>query len=141
MDMGLGRSKTASALAPFHHPESASLLVEAALVAAERDICCPSLSTKSSSDALTRSPEPILLSHNSYCVRSPQHEEPPNSTYYSSDTSLAPAYIMTHSSNSHPHLHQLDTYMGPPRLYNTHSHQLHQHSLPQVKYWFFYFSH
>lgn len=129
MDMGLGRSKTASALAPFHHPESASLLVEAALVAAERDICCPPLSTKSSPDNLTRSPEPVFLSHNSYGVRSPQHEEPPNLTYYSSDPSIAPAYLMTHSSGSHPHLHQLDTYMGPPRLYS--GHQIHQHSLRQ----------
>ncbi|XP_034241316.1 uncharacterized protein LOC117645328 [Thrips palmi] len=132
IDTGLGRSKTASALAPFHHPESASLLVEAALVAAERDICCTSLSTKSSPDGLTRSPEPILLPHNTYCVRSPQHEEPPNLTYYTPDPSSAPAYLMTHSSSSHPHLHQLDTYMGPPRLYSAHdSHQLHHLPLPQ----------
>lgn len=130
VDVGLGRSKTSTALAPFHHPESASMLVEAALDAAERDICCPSLSSKMSSSPvpMSRSPEPP---HPSYCVRSPHQEGPPtlphNVAFYNANPG-------EYSVSPSPHLHPLDSYSipsshlnAPPRLYNTQSHQVHQH--------------
>ncbi|KAK3924394.1 PR domain zinc finger protein 4 [Frankliniella fusca] len=133
VDLGVGRSKTATALAPFHHPESASLLVEAALDAAERDICCSSLSTKSSPNPISHSPEPPQ----SYIERSPQ-ERATTSMYYTSDPSALAAdhYITSPSSTSQAQLHPLDSYsipsthMSPPRLYGVQNHQLHHQQLP-----------
>lgn len=137
VDLGVGRSKTATALAPFHHPESASLLVEAALDAAERDICCPSLSTKSSPNPISHSPEPPHLPQ-SYIVRSPQQERATNALYYPPDTSAQSSdhFIMSPSTASQSHLHPLDSYSipstltGPSRLYGVQNHQLHQQLLP-----------
>lgn len=146
--MPIGRSKATSTLAPFHPPESASMLVEAALDAAERDICCPSLASKTSPNISSNSPEPLHLPHPSYCgARSPSCGDLSSPSYYVSDPTSVPTpdhslshYPLSHSPSSHPHIHPLDTYsinpehMSPPRLYNVHHHQQHQHHLlPPVK--------
>ena len=140
--MGSGRSKTASALAPFHPPESASMLVEAALDAAERDICCPSLALKTSPNISNNSPEPLHLPHSSYCgARSPSCGDLSSPPYYAPDPTNVPAsdpslshYPRNHSPNPHPHIHQLDSFtVNPPsRLYNVHHHHQHQ-LLPVVR--------
>lgn len=139
-----GRSKTAMTLAPFHHPESASMLVEAALDAAERDICRSSMTEPSSPSR--HSPEPVQLPPSSYCIRSPRQDGPSDTSYYSQTSSITTTddrYHMSHSPGSQQHLHHIDSYsvpppphMSPSRLYSVPNHQLHQHQLlpPQVKY-------